>query len=377
MKAERFARLARMLAKGLSLLIVGCQAGSTANGAKPGGGGGAGGGGSASTAGLTGWSTAGNDFGTTPLTLYNLGNSQVYTVEIDGNEIYWAGVNVTQAPKAGGGTPVVLGTAPVVYAIRTNGDYVYWLGGSWLMRAVKHGRETGEVTMQEIDLGGRRVQQRTAPQPESVELPWEPPPEALLIDGGYAYIASPGCGVLVQVNLDTRELRTLQLGTGLVPTIGYVHLARHGDALYCGSWQRVFRVQDFSRVTEITAAATRVAGLASTGENLYWLDKLGTSTTDSSAALFMLGEGDSSSRVGDVLISSLGPRQIYFDSVRERIVWADSALMDFSLRTNTGRIWTRSSFLSGGSARDETYLYFARSAPSFGTIERIRLDYSP
>ncbi|MEO8901226.1 MAG: hypothetical protein ABI488_06070 [Polyangiaceae bacterium] len=62
------------------------------------------------------------------------------------------------------------------------------------------------------------------------------------------------------------------------------------------------------------------------------------------------------------------------DAPRNRLVWVDTAIVDFSTDDNSFHIWKRSSFTDGGSARDDAYLYWTWSSTSFGTFERIRFD---
>jgi hypothetical protein len=84
--------------------------------------------------------------------------------------------------------------------------------------------------------------------------------------------------------------------------------------------------------------------------------------------------GGAPANIGTLSMAISCPSRVHVDGPKNRLFWVDLVINDYSVATNIERVWRRSDFASGGSARDETYLYWTRSAPSFATIERMRLD---
>jgi len=313
--------------------------------------------------------------GTTAYTLYHLGmdaQSTVYTVAVDNENVYWAGASITQAPKSGGGERVVLATsAGGIFVIRTDADFVYWVGGGQPYRTPKHRKGLAGATFQPVELGGISLLERTQPAPEYIASSTYPV-ETLLLDGSFMYVAAPGCAEITRVDLSTRAQQTVKPQAAPVTTTGRTYLVKSSAELYCGAWHGVFRVGE-SAMEALTDSAARIAGMAVSGGSLYWVDKLSNSSTDSSAQVWSLDAQGKRTKVADVLNSS-GVSEIYADEPRQRLVWVDTALTDFSIESGAFRVWKYSSFNSGGSARDDDFLYWTRSTGSFGTIERIRLD---
>jgi hypothetical protein len=365
-----------LLVLGIELLACsGCQPdpGKSAAGASGGSNGGAGG----SPGGTGTGSAASAELGTTPTTLYHLGRGGgvvAHSVEVEGQDLFWAGIGLFQAPKAGGGVPSVLATSGGgIFVIRAAEKAVLWLELGGLKRTPKVGFEPAGVTYENLVLSGVTVRQRRGLEPERIPLPWSAA-EDLLLDGNVAYVAMAGCAAVVRVNLETLATDSLQLEAPLAAETGYTFLVQRGSTLYCGAWKRIVRIPDFARMEEVTASATRVAGLALLGTDLYWLDKLGSSSGDERGHMWRLLPGEAPTNVGPLSMGTFGPNRVHADETGSRLFWVDLVINEYSVATNVESVWRRSEFASGGSARDETYLYWTRSAPSFATIERMRLD---
>jgi hypothetical protein len=320
---------------------------------------------------------AGLELGTTPTTLYHLGRGGgivAHSVEVDGQNLFWGGISLFQAPKTGGVTPSLLATSGGgIFVIRASEKAVLWLETGELKRTPKVGFEPTGVTYEDLLLSEVTVRQRRGLEPERIALPWSVA-EDLLIDGNVAYVAMAGCAGVVRVNLETLATESLQLETPLAAETGYTFLAQHGSTLYCGAWKRIVRIPDFTRMEDVTTSATRVAGLGLVGSDLYWLDKLGSSSGDARGQMWKLVPGGAPANIGTLSMGIFGPSRVHVDGPKNRLFWVDLVINDYSVATNIERVWRRSDFASGGSARDETYLYWTRSAPSFATIERMRLD---
>jgi hypothetical protein len=350
------------------LACSGCQP-DPGKSATPGSGGGGG------TPGGAG--TAGAELGTTPTTLYHLGRGGgvvAHSVEVDTQNLFWGGISLFQAPKTGGAMPSLLATSGGgIFVIRAAEKSVLWLEMGELRRTPKVGFEPAGVTYEDLLLSQVTVRQRRGLEPERIALPWRTA-EDLLLDGNVAYVAMAGCAGVVRVNLETLATDSLQLETPLAAEPGYTFLVQHGSTLYCGAWKRIVRIPDFARMEEVTTSATRVAGLGLLGSDLYWLDKLGSSSGDTGGQMWRLAPGEAPTNVGTLSMGTFGPNRVHTDEPGKRLFWVDLVINDYSVTTNVERVWRRSEFASGGSARDETYLYWTRSAPSFATIERMRLD---
>lgn len=232
--------------------------------------------------------------------------------------------------------------------------------------------EPSGASYRDLVLTGVTVRERRGLEPERIPLPWSAA-EDMLLDGNHAYVAMAGCAAVVRVNLETLATDRVQLDAPLEYQTGYTFLQKQGADLYCGAWKRVLRIPGFSRMEEITTTATRVAGLAVVGSDLYWLDKLGTST-DSRGEMWKLRADQTPISVANLLMGAFGPSRVHSDPTGHRLFWVDLVINEYNLASNVERVWRRSDFASGGSARDEAYLYWTRFAPSHGTIDRMRLD---
>lgn len=314
--------------------------------------------------------------GTTPNTLYHLGlgaQSTVYSVAVDDENIYWAGASLIQAPKGGGGQRVIIGNSSTgIFVIRPAKDWVYWIQDGELARSQKHRKDLAGATFQPIDLGGIQVLDRTNPVSERLPLDTGRL-EALLMEGETVYAATAGCRAVTRFEPTSSAQTTIRASATVADSVGFTYLLKYGEDVYCAAYQRVFRLRGFAQMEEVTSSAIRIAGIAVSSNRLYWLDKLSNSSTDSSGQVWTMSEQGSPSKVGEVLTSA-GATTLYADEPRNRLVWVDTALADFSLRDNVFHVWKHSNLTSGGSARDDDYLYWTVASTSFGTIERLRFD---
>ncbi|MEO8903036.1 MAG: hypothetical protein ABI488_13310 [Polyangiaceae bacterium] len=314
--------------------------------------------------------------GTTTNTVYHLGlgsQSAVYSVAVDDKNLYWGGVGLTQASKSGVGDRVVLATSATgVFVIRPATDWIYWIDDGALARVQKFGIDIAGETLQRIELAGISVLQRTNPEPERVSFS-AGAAETLFIEGETVYVATAGCGAVIRYEPSTFTQTVVKAPVVVTHSTGLTYLLRHGEDIYCGAWNRVFRLHGFDKMEELTSSAVRIAGLAVSSDRLYWLDKLSSASDNSNGQVWTLDDRGRPTKLADIL-TSIGSTEVYVDTPRNRLVWVDTAIVDFHTGDNSFRIWKHSSFMNGGSAHDADYLYWARSTMSFGTIERIRFD---
>jgi hypothetical protein len=318
----------------------------------------------------------GPEVGATSRTIRYLGEVTAYAVAVDDENLYWSQPgSIMQAPKAGGGTPVVLGFGPqAAFVIRTGGDYVYWLSGGLPARVPRFGKEPPGTALEELTIGGVRVLQRTGLKVEAISLPWASA-ETLVLDEKYAYVAMPGCGAVVLVDLETLAQTTLTLEEPPKSGEGRTYMARDGADVYCAAWHSVFAIRDRSRLELVASGAEHVAGVTVAGGRLYWLDMLKNQDGTNRGEMWALGTDGTPVRRGDPYVSQVGPYEIFADDARQRIVWVDTAVVQYDTANDNWRAWTLTSFAKG-DAIDDSYLYWARAAPGngFATIERMPLD---
>jgi hypothetical protein len=297
------------------------------------------GGSGGSPGGVNGNAGTSETFGSTEYTLYHLGRgtgSGVYAVTVDDESVYWAqhGGRLMKASKDGLGNPGVLGSWGSTLAgmiIRAGRDYVYWLDGGYLSRVHKSGGET-----------------------ERISLPW-PAGEGLAIDETYVYVAAAGCAAVVRVHQDTLAQESLSVETPLVARTGRTYLARAGDTLYCGAWQRLYAIRAWSRLEELTTAANEVAGIALLGDTLYWLDKKSNPDGTPTGEMWTLSPNGNAEKAADSHVSTVAPYDIFPDDERARLVWVNNNAVEYSIESRMTKALTQGSF-GTGCARDETYL---------------------
>jgi hypothetical protein len=224
---------------------------------------GASGGGSGGGSAGTGGAPSGGDIPT--FVLYDLGDSPqspTYGLHVDADGVYWfqRDGGLYRGSRDGRKPVEHWSQLKVIYAgtMISDAERLYWIAEDKLAWKAKISGEEGDV-----------------------KLSWNHSGGGLAIDDGYVYVAMIGCPAITRVDRKTLVAEEMYIPDIPVdPNGGGSRIIAANGGLYCGSWSNVFWISGWNQpAKKLVATARRVWALAQVGDNVYWLNNPGSSTT--------------------------------------------------------------------------------------------------
>jgi hypothetical protein len=285
--------------------------------------------------------------------LYDRTPARIRAVEVDDRNVYWSeyggpdGSQVMMAPKAGGGTPVRLGTSSTIdrslNLFVVDETHVYWLEQTQVKRVKKD--DPGDAAVIELGTGHGGG--------------------GLTGDDGSLYVADLNCTAIGRISKADIGVTFTSINEAS-PLGGVTGIAVDASDVYCGRGPNIFaQPRDGGETRKLVGDQEQIGPLASDGTNVYWGNNrsiLGTRTEN--IGMIPRAGGTSATDLG--LSGGVGQLGVIrLDAQRQRLYWMTCPNASVPITTMDLESKRFDDLIEGqssegcGFADDDTHLYWA------------------